>query len=448
MKSIERISKIDKQKLSGEHYFESVLEQACICKILSDSDVEKIQLEYLSLLAKQSEKFNNGDSCSIQIEKAQDLLSSIMYTIGLYLKTYENPDDAALALKQNTIDDMFIKGKKIIKRMVTTTKLLHLGIVNHIVNTQNVFYRSTIVDGINGFFKLYYPEFGAHKIHITADYPTYNGVQDLTGIEFIRKYLENIYFENLFCSFFSEDSIHHLLCGFDENYSELIINIYEPVLTSALGCVLVGKDINLELSDSDVSELTRIFENKTKPEIKEILGQALELVKQKLSLKDSLFKYLSDSLPKIASAVKNAEDTKTIDKIFIIPAYPENNPKIEFSYGKKMDNELYRRIIEKIMQCQETQDKVQIIKENIHSLVDLEDILLDAELSDLEINEVLKILTPVEFTALLKKYPYRNDFEMDGLKESEKQLCSCLNNLLFSLPEKQRMMIEKAVSMS
>jgi uncharacterized protein YbcC (UPF0753/DUF2309 family) len=150
-------------------------------------------------------------------------------------------------------------------------------------------------------------------------------------------------------------------------------------------------------------------------------------------------------LPKIAGAIKNAEETQTIENVFIIPAYPENKNIIEFLYGEKMDNELYRQVIEKIMQSKSIDDKIQIIKENIHSLADLEDVMLDAELSDLEITEILKILTPAEFTALLKKYPYNNDLEMGDLRESEKQLCSCLKNFLRSLPENQQRVIEEAV---
>lgn len=446
MASIEKKSKINKLKLSGEHYFETLIEQASLCGILSESEFEKIQLNCLSLLAKQAEKYNGGDSSSMQIEKAQDLLASIVYTIGLNLKTYENPDDAVSALKETSMETLFANGKKQIEKMVTTTKLIQSNIANHLVNTQNVFYRSTVIDGLNGFFKLYYPEFGAHKIHITADYPTYNGVSNLTGIEFIRKYVENIYYENLFCSYFPEDNIHHLLCGLDENYQELIINIYEPILTAALGCMLVGKDIyKLELSVSDVSELKNIFGNKTKDEIEHILTSTLEKIKQEISISDGLSLYLSVSLPKIAGAIKNAEETQTIENVFIIPAYPENKNIIEFLYGEKMDNELYRQVIEKIMQSKSIDDKIQIIKENIHSLADLEDVMLDAELSDLEITEILKILTPAEFTALLKKYPYNNDLEMGDLRESEKQLCSCLKNFLHSLPESQQRVIEEAV---
>ena len=39
------------------------------------------------------------------------------------------------------------------------------------VNTDNELYNGTAYGGMAGFFKLYEPRFGAHHIHITADYP-------------------------------------------------------------------------------------------------------------------------------------------------------------------------------------------------------------------------------------------------------------------------------------
>ena len=74
-----------------------------------------------------------------------------------------------------------------------------------------------------------------------------------------------LFYENLFCLYFSPDNIHHLLCGYEEDYQELLINIYEPVLTSAIGCVLAGTDARmLDLSGYGAEYLNRFFVGKTK----------------------------------------------------------------------------------------------------------------------------------------------------------------------------------------
>ncbi len=235
MESIERISTIDKSRLSGEHYFQSLLEQAYALGMLSDTDLKNVQFGCLSVLSRQTEGYNGGKSSSIRVENAENILTSIMFTMGVWLKTFQCPDDAVVVIKNEKIEDLYQNGLKRIDTMIKSTKGLHAAILRNLIDSENVFYRSTVVDAIKGFFKLYYPEFGAHEIHITADYPMYNKVEKLAGIEFIQKYLENIYLENLFCSNFKAEDIHHLLCGYDEHYQNLLFNIYEPVLCAATG---------------------------------------------------------------------------------------------------------------------------------------------------------------------------------------------------------------------
>ena len=78
----------------------------------------------------------------------------------------------------------------------------------------------------------------------------YNAIPKLAGIEFIKAYVEAAYYENKFCSYFSAKSIHHLLYAYEKNYQELLVNIYEPVLIAAIGCVITGTDIyRLDISE-------------------------------------------------------------------------------------------------------------------------------------------------------------------------------------------------------
>lgn len=71
-----------------------------------------------------------------------------------------------------------------------------------------------------------------------------------------------------FVSFFSSKDIHHLLCGLTNHYQNVPMNIFEPVLLSALGLVLLHRDpIYLNLTESNVKQLYHIFLNKSEEEI-------------------------------------------------------------------------------------------------------------------------------------------------------------------------------------
>ena len=448
MGNIERISKIKREVLSSEHYFQSLLEQAYMSEMLSDIQLEKIQFDCLALLAKKTEEYNSGDSSSIRIEAAQNLLASIMFTIGVWLKTYPNPDDAVAAVQKDGIDALYHYGRERIDRLIKSTKMLHSSIIRNLVQTENVYYRSTIVDGIKGFFKLYYPEFAAQEIHITADYPVYHPMERLLGIEFIQKYLECIYYENLFCAQFLAEDLHHLLCGYDEHYEQLLFNIYEPVLSASIGCILSGGDIRrLEMAPSSLKILSDLFCGKTRTEIEEMLMEAVGQLSELMELIEPLKRYLVGSLPQIATEIEKAVLLQTLDHVFILPKYPEYNTKLIFSFGEKMDDERYRKVLEEIMQCRYLEDKKALIKSEIHSLADLEDILLDAELREEEIFSILSELTTVEIAALSKKHPISCVLEQYEIRECEIKLCECLQKLLATLPEKQQDLIKQAVAM-
>lgn len=324
MKWVETTGKISREALSSDRYFESLLKEAYQQELLWESQLEKIQWDCLSLLAEQTERYQGGGSSSIPVETAQDLLESIFFTLGVRLKTFDSPDRAVEALEKEGVIRLYQGGLQQIRQSITWAKNLHASILENLVSTKNVFYRSTIDDGMKGFFKLYDPDFSAQEIHITADYPVYPKMETLRGIEFIQRYLECIYYENLFCSRFSSEDIHRLLSGYgyDQHYEELLFNIYEPVLAAALGGVLTGLDFRrLEMNPSGIELLSAQFHEKTGEEILQILKEAAEELRTRMKLYEPLFSYLSESLPKLASSTALAVRLKTLERVFLIPKW-------------------------------------------------------------------------------------------------------------------------------
>lgn len=444
-KGLDKIRKIEVTKLKGEFYLESLIEQAYTKGLLSDNDIERLQYESLNLLSYKTERYNAGDSSSIQIEKAQDIMTSNLFTIGLWLKTFSNPDDAVKTLQNEPINELYQKGRKRIDTMLASAKAIHNKLLRQLVDTPNVFYSSTIDGGIKGFFKLYYPEFTAHEIHITADYPVLNPMPKLAGIEFIQAYLDCLYYENLFCSNFAADDIHHLLCGYVEDYQEHLINIYEPILLAALGCAITGTDVNsLDITEQGALHLYHLFADMPQNEIAPTIQNAANELIHILDIPHGLVLYVQSSLPLIISTIKVATQEQTLHHVFVRPTFPENKPKIIVSFGDKMDNESYRKVIDNIMQCSSSQNKFAIIKEQIHSLADLEDVLLDAELSQEEIQIILCGLNLPEIVALTKRYNPMSEVDSFNIREQEQMIQKCLHELISQLPQRQQDIIMQA----
>lgn len=423
MNELDTLHPIVPGRLNSRYYFQSLVEQANLCGLLSDAELSEIQTELLIILAEQTDKWSQGKSSSIPTEKAQELLTSAIFVIGVQLKSYQTPENAVERLKAEPLKSIFEKGLKLIQRKVAISRHRQKHLAEHLLNTPNVYYRTTIIDGINGFFKLYRPQFTAHEIHITADYPTYLGRPDFDGIEFIERYLRCIEAENTFCIRFAPQDIHHLLCGLTQDYRSVPMNLFEPVLLSALGLTLLNRSPErLDITKADIVALYQHFSEKTETEIQSILEKAFFALNIKMGLPEISKRYIHRCFPKFSETIQKSVMQKTLDKVFLVPNYPEREPKITISYGERMDNSKYQKLLDKILQADGSSAKIKFILHEVHSLADLLDILSDAELYKNDFELLIDMLPPPLFIALLNQYP--NDDFLE--RESEKLLYDAL----------------------
>ena len=441
MENIEKRPLIDRNKLRGEFYYNSLLQEAYSCGLLDESDLENIQFQCIGLLADKTEKYNIGESSSIKVELAENIMKSNLYTIGLYLKTLPDPDRAAVELKTVKIAELYERGRKLVNARFQIAKGIYNLVQRNKLVTPNHSYNLTLGEkGIGIFFKAYDPEYEAHEFPASIDYQLCNPVEDLAGVEFIQKYLENLYLENEFCLIFKAENIHHLLYGYDKGYADLLINIFEQVLTAALGCSLANRNIReLGITQEDLRSLYIKLLKHDNPDLMLIIHQAMEEMFAELKIRNpSLRSYIERSLPNIASGIKNALKLNTLDKVFIIPVNPDLEPKIKFESGVKMDDEEYRRLIEELLRCRYSSDKLALIKEKVKSFDDLEDILLDTQLGEEEFVSLLNTLGDMEIAVMIKRHPFQSPIQAVDLSEAEHIIRLYLEKYVHQLPSERR----------
>ena len=112
MNEIEVISKIKREKLDERNYFNSLIESAYEEQMLSEDDIVNIQIQILQLLDEIVYKYNGLDSSSIRKEILEDISNSNNYTIGVYLKTFRNPDEALKEIKDKGVKKAYQEGRK------------------------------------------------------------------------------------------------------------------------------------------------------------------------------------------------------------------------------------------------------------------------------------------------------------------------------------------------
>ena len=65
------------------------------------------------------------------------------------------------------------------------------------------YFASLLGQGLAGFFRLYQPDDFPQELPISADYPVYQPITGVTGIEYMTQYLRCLAYENQFLLLFS-----------------------------------------------------------------------------------------------------------------------------------------------------------------------------------------------------------------------------------------------------
>lgn len=433
--------------LSNEHYFQSLLQIGYQYELLTQEDVEHIQLSCMQLLKTKIEEYTLGESSSVRTEVAGYIMESNFYTISLYLKTLNDPEIAIQVLKEEGCEAAYQKGYTYLKRRIASTKSFYSLMKTSIIQTENQTYLDTIIGGITGFFKLYTPDFGAHDTHITADYPTAIPMTDIAGIEFIQQYIEKIQIEDTFCQYFSPKTIHYLLCdyGLDNKYQELIFNIFEQVFMTALFCELLGKEVRqLEILDSDKKKLQSHFEGMTKVEILEQLEATCDRLFKTMDISDERYQqYMKMVLERMAGTIYAALELGTFPQICLTLKIPQEIKKIYYDLGEKMPAASYRAMVEELNQCRFSSDKLQIIANQVQTLSDLVDVLLDVDFEEEELRQILQTLEIMDLAALADEISSYPDFEELEFDELEQVLYRKVKKYINTLPPEQQVQIKK-----
>lgn len=283
---------------------------------LSTEELQILQVKLWGLLGERTGRYTMGDSSSVPVELAQELLTSICFTLGAYLK--ETGETQKLLVTAD-LSELLKAGIKIIESQIETGKQLWQAAWLSAPEIENTAYRDTL-KSIGGFFKRYNRHFLAHQIPCSIDYPLCDPVPEQTmGIAYINEYLRRILMENDVLRRFDSRRIIRLLEGYCSDYIELLINLCEPVVTNAVGLVLLGENpLSLQITDAHRSRLAALFAPLSEIEAHHTLTEAAERLYRIVNIEnEDEQKYLMRLAVELAPRILAALPHGNLDGIFI-----------------------------------------------------------------------------------------------------------------------------------
>lgn len=400
---------IDKE-LNPDRYFEYFLREASVRNLLEAQEMIHIQGELQKLIEEQVRKYTSGESSSVRIEIAENLLGSIYYCLGISLKCEQGVESKLALLKNCSIKILFTEGIDCIKIMVKEAKAAFLDVKTKRLQVHNYAYEDTIVNGLEIFFAEYDPRFKAHDTPCDIDYPLSHDIMNYSGIEYMYRYLDCLMIENKFCGYFSNDAIEAILCGYSKYYQEDLINIYEVVLGNAIARILSENDLSeLSVTEEDRQVIEKLLKMDNGKELEGILLKAFERVCANMDYNEIELAYLMETIPSLSVRIQHNLDHGCLDKVFITGKEYFEEEEYSYRSGKQMENKKLRAIIAEIKDCRYVSDKIILVKRAVKNIDDLTEILEECFWEN-EYKEVFSLLSDYELTMLRKQIAEEQEY--------------------------------------
>lgn len=251
---------------------------------LSDGDVQCYQNQLWELLKELTYGFTMGDSSSLPVETANELVKSAVFCIGLYLKSRGESLAHYAPIAPGTVAKLFSGGRQTVFDQIERGKAQWQAAIDTAPPVDSISYWDTLRE-IGGFFRRYDAKYLAHEIPCAIDYPLCHAVPERYGIAYVREYLRRLQLENALCARFSIDSVRQLLACHWPTYREDLINICEPVFINAMGLCLIGKDVfSLSMTGTDKTDLFARFGSWSADAAKQHMQNALHRLLDALGL--------------------------------------------------------------------------------------------------------------------------------------------------------------------
>ena len=157
--------------------------------VFSAEGAQTFDARLISLLAWQTRKYTKGESSSVTVETAQELLASLRYTLAVVTEETHMPRERLLT---EELTPLIRQGQELLRGRLERAEQLWTAAGRTEPGLRNVYYADTL-RGIGDYFKHYDLYFFAHMKPPCIDYPLLIAADEaLQGMYFTEEYLKRV----------------------------------------------------------------------------------------------------------------------------------------------------------------------------------------------------------------------------------------------------------------
>jgi hypothetical protein len=397
------------ENLDPNQYMLSLLKEGFRVGLIDRPEIFSIQEQVMLILKDLIILYTKGESTSIKTETAEELLNSIYYSIDAYVSSLGDPEAGIALLKSAGIKETYDKGVEVVALIFKEAKQLCQEIVRNKLDVPLEVYNTSVTEALPEFFENYSVVFGAHDTACSLDYPLVFDDMNVRGVFYISNYIGNLDIETQFCRLFSKADIAKTLTAYGRtcriDYKESPVNLFEVLVNNSVFSALSGNEaselaitapqyeiIMGKLTGLDYTQMDKVFNAAVEKLI-------IDLRIDRPKLVEYIYRYKKDFVYRVLNAVEN----NNLNNIVLVSrdGKPQNKDSA-FIEAERLDDDSFRHVVQRIMDCRTAADKVNMIMSGVRSLEDFVDILNADCLFGDEYEAVFTALGDTELAVLAK----------------------------------------------
>jgi hypothetical protein len=273
----------------------------------TEAEAQRLMERLWRLLGELAGKYTGGQSTSVSVETAREMMRSIWYTLDTATAQAGRP---LRSLLTGELWPQLEQGRTLLRRKTERAAKYYEAVCRSDSGIRNVFYDET-VEGLGKYLRGYDVRYFAHRPPADIDYPLIvTPPETLPGISYAEAYLAQLLAENLLLRRFDRQSVIRLLGAQVPDVREYRLNLAEQPLTNALALFLLEKPADpASLTAKDRQCLLCLLQGKTPAQTKDVLRQAAEGLLAGWEQTDPLSRktmeaLTDDLLPRLLAALK------------------------------------------------------------------------------------------------------------------------------------------------
>jgi hypothetical protein len=400
-------SLIQKENLNPAMYTISLLQEGLRAGLVDQAAIGRIQGKLMLIVKDLILRYTVGESSSVKQETAEAILASVYYSIDARVSVSPSPEAGIELLKRVDIREIYGQGLERVTACVTETKQLFELVRKGKLAVGTEAYHTSIEKDLPEFFAAYGVVFGAYDTTCAMDYPLVFDDQRLSGIFYIRQYLEKLELETEFCRLFREADLEKILANYGRiyrmSYRLSLLNIFELVFNNGIFAMLAGAPAGeLRISKAESLRLQKRLRNLERRELEALIRETvMELVRELEITRPELLEYLKRYQTIFLERVSNAVENDSLYNMILSDAPQKRaGTGMTFQAGLKMRDGDFRRVLREVQACANPLDKANLIRTRIHSVEDFVDLLRTGCLIGDEFGVVFGAFSEMELAVL------------------------------------------------